>query len=162
MHTRSGKICYVLPLKPFITKGKRSEDAAVDLQPTFVTQRDAIYNQPCFSESSCGGMDEGDEKRVFYRLISGMHASISSHLTAKWLLDEMLGVWGHNLPEFERRLGNPSVRDRVQNLYFAYLFVLRAVMKAAPLLETFEYRTGVDVEDALAARLMRRLVSLAD
>ena len=105
-------------------------------------------------------MDEGDEKRVFYRLISGMHASVSAHLTGKWLLDEMFGVWGPNLPEFERRLGNAGVKDRVENLYFAYLFVLRAVMKAGPLLEAYQYRTGFDAEDAMSARLMRKLVGV--
>ena len=67
-----------------------------------------------------------------------MHASISAHLTAKWLNDELMGIWGPNLAEFERRLGHPGVKDRVENLYFAYLFVLRAVMKAAPLLEAYQ------------------------
>ena len=67
-----------------------------------------------------------------------MHASISAHLTANWLNDELMGVWGPNIAEFERRLGNPGVKDRVENLYFAYLFVLRAVMKAGPLLEAYQ------------------------
>jgi hypothetical protein len=65
----------------------------------------AIYNQSCFSDGvTCS------EERVFYRLISGMHASISTHLTADWLLDEQRGVWGPNLDEFERRLGTPETR----------------------------------------------------
>jgi ERO1-like protein alpha len=54
----------------------------------------------------------------------------------------MLGLWGPNLNEFHRRLGTAEVRDRVENLYFAYLFVLRAVMKAGPLLQTVPYDTG--------------------
>jgi hypothetical protein len=41
------------------------------------------------------------EARVFYRLISGMHASISTHLTAYWLIDEDKGVWGPNMEEFQ-------------------------------------------------------------
>ncbi len=102
------------------------------------------------------------EKRIFYRLISGMHASISAHISANYLLDEAEGRWGHNLTDFKcvggsgaqlctgsgaplcmaslvtrayttrrSRLGRPEVRDRVQNLYFAYLFVLRAVLKVS-------------------------------
>jgi hypothetical protein len=47
---------------------------------------------------------------VFYRLISGMHASISCHLTADYLLDEQQGRWGVNLAEFRARLGTPAVR----------------------------------------------------
>ncbi len=152
-----------------------------------------IYGHKIFSSSSSNGgggggatSDGSDEKRVFYRLVSGMHASISAHLTAKYLLDESAGVWGNNLPEFERRLGNEGgscvisfvtdeggseaaaakplhvrvagVRDRVENLYFAYLFVLRAVLKAGPLLESYRYTTGVEGEDRLASRLIRNLV----
>jgi hypothetical protein len=49
-------------------------------------------------------------------------------------------------------------QDRVQNLYFSYLFVLRAVMKAGPLLERFAYVAGDEEEDARAAELIRRLV----
>lgn len=52
------------------------------------------------------------EKRVFTRLISGMHASISAHLVNEYLLDEEAGVWGPNLEEFKLRLGTPDVVER--------------------------------------------------
>lgn len=64
-----------------------------------------------------------------------MHASISAHIANDYLLDEFTGRWGPNLREFRRRLGNPDARGYVENLYFAYLFTLRAVQKAAPLLQ---------------------------
>lgn len=51
--------------------------------------------------------------------------------------------------------------DRVMNLYFAYLFVLRAVMKAAPVLTQYEYVTGLQEEDALTQQLITRLVRVA-
>jgi hypothetical protein len=57
-----------------------------------------------------------------------------------------------------RRLGTPDVIDRVQNLYFAYLLVLRAVVKAGPLLAEFEYNTGLGEEDARTRDLVSRLV----
>mmetsp|Transcript_3220 Transcript_3220/g.7042 ORF Transcript_3220/g.7042 Transcript_3220/m.7042 type:complete len:545 (+) Transcript_3220:351-1985(+) len=114
-----------------------------------------------YSQSSLASLDS-EEQRVFYRLLSGMHASISTHLSAHWLLDEEAAAWGPNLQEFERRLGHPGVRDRVQNLYFAYLFVLRAVMKAGPLLQRFTYYTGKADEDAVAAELVQKLVTSAD
>jgi ERO1-like protein alpha len=47
----------------------------------------------------------------------------------------------------------------VQNLYFAYLFVLRAVMKAAPLLTSYDYNTGLPEEDAYTRQLITQLVS---
>ena len=52
-----------------------------------------------------------------------------------------------------------GVRERVENLYFAYLFVLRATLKAAPLLEDIAYNTGFPEEDARTGELVRRLVS---
>ena len=60
-----------------------------------------------------------------------------------------------------RRLGSSraGVRERVENLYFAYLFVLRATLKAAPLLEDIVYDTGFPEEDARTGELVRKLVS---
>ncbi|PNW70516.1 hypothetical protein CHLRE_17g723150v5 [Chlamydomonas reinhardtii] len=146
----------------------------------------AIYSQSCFhSSSSDSGSSSEDssssssgsggppalspaslppdwcpEKRVFYRLISGMHASISAHISANYLLSEERGLWGHNLTDFRMRLGRPELRDRIQNLYFAYLFVLRAVTKAAPLLARYDYVTGFGAEeDAATAQLMKSLLT---
>ena len=44
----------------------------------------------------------------------------------------------------------------VENLYFSYLFVLRAAMKAAPLLSAADYNTGSPEEDAGTRDLMRK------
>ncbi len=52
-----------------------------------------------------------------------------------------------------------AVRERVENLYFAYLFVLRAALKAGLLLEEIAYDTGFPEEDARTAELVRQLVS---
>jgi hypothetical protein len=64
-----------------------------------------------------------------------MHASISAHIANDYLLDDFTGRWGPNLAEFRRRLGNPQAKGYIENLYFTYLFTLRAVQKAAPLLQ---------------------------
>jgi len=113
----------------------------------------AIYNQSCFTDGvTC------TEERVFHRLISGMHTSITIHLVNEWLLDEDKGIWGPNLEEFDKRLGAPEHKDRVQNLYFAYLFVLRAVLKAAPLLSGYDYATGLQEEDAMTKNMVKQLL----
>ena len=88
-----------------------------------------------------------------------MHASISAHIAREYLLDEAAGAWGPNLALFAARLGNEGVRERVENLYFAYLFVLRAALKAGPLLAEVAYDTGSPAEDARTAQLVRQLVS---
>lgn len=49
----------------------------------------------------------------------------------------------------------PPASLRVENLYFSYLFVLRAAMKAAPILAAAHYDTGNPQEDARTQDLMR-------
>ncbi len=93
-----------------------------------------------------------------------MHASISAHIAREYLLDEAAGRWGANLPLFAERLGNEGRKAHVENLYFTYLFVLRAVRKAGPLLERAAFETGVPDADArtqaLVAQLVRRRARL--
>ena len=91
-----------------------------------------------------------------------MHASISAHLSNEHLIDEETDSWGPNLEEFTRRLGNTVVKERVENMYFTYLFVLRAVMKAGPLLESIDYSTGCAGQDAQTKHLMQQLVHIAN
>uniref|UniRef100_A0A3P9D2U6 Endoplasmic reticulum oxidoreductase 1 beta n=1 Tax=Maylandia zebra TaxID=106582 RepID=A0A3P9D2U6_9CICH len=81
------------------------------------------------------------EKRVFYRLISGLHSSINIHLCAEYLLDEGWGrsVWGPNVQEFRQRFDMAETKGegtrRLKNLYFLYLIELRALYKVAPYFE---------------------------
>lgn len=91
---------------------------------------------------------------------AGMHASISAHLSNEYLMNEETDSWGQNLEEFTRRLGNTAVKERVENMYFTYLFVLRAVLKAGPLLESVDYSTGCQEQDVHTKSLMQHLVSM--
>ena len=63
--------------------------------------------------------------------------------------DGIFGVetWGPNVEEFKSRF-DPETTDgegplRLKNLYFTYLVVLRAIAKAAPLLEEESFYTGL-------------------
>eukprot|EP00204_Picochlorum_oklahomense_P000794 CAMPEP_0118798906 /NCGR_PEP_ID=MMETSP1161-20130426/1231_1 /TAXON_ID=249345 /ORGANISM="Picochlorum oklahomensis, Strain CCMP2329" /LENGTH=492 /DNA_ID=CAMNT_0006726475 /DNA_START=88 /DNA_END=1566 /DNA_ORIENTATION=+ len=120
----------------------------------------AIYEQKCFE--GIHDEDVPDEKRVFYRLISGIHSSITAHIVGDYLIDEATQTWGPNLEMFEARLGNPDVKERVENLYFTYLFVLRAVVKASPILKNVSYDTGYPKEDQHTQKLMTMLVDNKD
>lgn len=66
------------------------------------------------------------EQRIFYRLLSGMQASISTHLCYEYL-DMDAGEWRPNSTCFESRVG--THRDRLSNLFFNYALVSRAVSK---------------------------------
>ncbi|KAL3636950.1 Endoplasmic reticulum oxidoreductin-1 [Castilleja foliolosa] len=114
---------------------------------------DAIYSENCPKYSS-GEICQ--EKRVLYKLISGLHSSISIHIASDYLLDEVKNEWGRNQElMYDRVLRYP---DRVRNLYFTFMFVLRSVTKAANYLEHAEYDTGNVEEDLKAQSLMRQLL----
>lgn len=114
---------------------------------------DAVYSENCPkypSEESC------QEEKILYKLISGLHSSISVHIASDYLLDEATNLWGQNLTLlYDRVLKYP---DRVRNLYFTFLFVLRAVTKAADYLEQAEYDTGNPNEDLKSQSLVKQLL----
>uniref|UniRef100_A0A671VGA8 Endoplasmic reticulum oxidoreductase 1 beta n=1 Tax=Sparus aurata TaxID=8175 RepID=A0A671VGA8_SPAAU len=102
------------------------------------------------------------EKRVFYRLISGLHSSINIHLCAEYLLDEGWGrsVWGPNVQEFRQRFDTAVTKGegtrRLKNLYFLYLIELRALYKVAPYFERafINLYTGNSQEDSATKELL--------
>ncbi|GAA5824471.1 hypothetical protein JCM11251_000437 [Rhodosporidiobolus azoricus] len=83
--------------------------------------------------SLAGPRDAGDEvcleKRVFYRVISGLHASISVHICDDYLNQET-GEWAPNLPCFITRIGQHP--ERLENMYFTYVLLLRALSRSGP------------------------------
>lgn len=79
------------------------------------------------------------EKRVFHRIISGMHASISTHLCYDYL-DQKTGKWGPNLTCYEERLAKHP--DRVSNVYFNYALLIRAVGKLQGYLQNYTFCSG--------------------
>ncbi|NWS39669.1 ERO1B protein, partial [Probosciger aterrimus] len=102
------------------------------------------------------------EKRVFYKLISGLHASINLHLCANYLLEETWGkpCWGPNVKEFTHRFDPVETKGegprRLKNLYFLYLIELRALSKVAPYFErsVVDLYTGNGHEDAESKALL--------
>jgi hypothetical protein len=65
------------------------------------------------------------EERVFFRLISGLHSSINAHIARNYYYNETTGTWEPNLDLFNRTL--LAFPDRIHNLYFSFLFLLRCV-----------------------------------
>ena len=84
------------------------------------------------------------EKRVFYRIISGMHASISTHLCYDYL-NQTTGTWGPNIRCYRRRLADHP--DHVSNLYFNYALVTRALGKLQNYLKTYTFCSGDPAQD---------------
>lgn len=151
----------------------------------------AIHEENCFKEEEVKPKEtflnlyrrsfhdsECLERRVFYRLFSGLQSSISTHI-AKSDFDDwrqivnaakdrrfsaLLGVFLEdegtlkNDPVFVSRVG--AHKERLHNLYFAYLFVLRAVSRARDQLLAFDYDTGDSVDDAATGALVAQLVDV--
>lgn len=76
------------------------------------------------------------EQRVYNRVISGLHSSISLHIAHSYCTEldpNRIGEcrqWGTNAQlACERVLDH---KDRIENLYFAFALMLRAVVKAGP------------------------------
>lgn len=131
-----------------------------------------IYNELCFhpeTEDKTLYLNSDTaktmclEKRAFYKLVSGLHSSISVHLCSRYLLEEggpgKEAVWGKNHQEFINRFA-PELTDnegpeRLKNVYFLYLVELRAVQKITPLLESLSVgKEDVDISSTLRNHIL--------
>uniref|UniRef100_A0A8B9ZKI1 ERO1-like protein alpha n=1 Tax=Anas platyrhynchos TaxID=8839 RepID=A0A8B9ZKI1_ANAPL len=109
------------------------------------------------------------EKRAFYKLISGLHASINIHLSARYLLQDTWSEkkWGPNVTEFQQRFDEVLTRGegprRLKNLYFLYLIELRALSKVLPFFDRpgFQLYTGNTSHDAEIKNLLLEILHLA-
>jgi hypothetical protein len=131
----------------------------------------AIYNENCFSPS--GGPapksvrndtqdrlsskfspkeDTCHEKQVFYKIVSGLHTSISMHICADWL-DRKTGHWIRNATCYEQRIG--GFPDRIENLYFYWSVMVRAITKLSPYLENHPYCDGIEDANQIKSYVSR-------
>lgn len=95
------------------------------------------------------------EQRVFYRLLSGLHASISTHLSYEWW-NATESDWVLNLPEWLERVGWHE--DRLNNLFFNYVLMSRAVAKLANAYERqLLFSSSCQVVDSDVRVMLRRL-----
>jgi len=96
------------------------------------------------------------EKRVFHRVISGMHASISTHLCYDYL-NQTTGQWGPNLACYEQRLHNYP--ERISNIYFNYALITRAVGKIRQHISDYSFCSEDPLQDSQTKNAVLRLAS---
>jgi ERO1-like protein beta len=96
------------------------------------------------------------EKRVFHRVISGMHASISTHLCYDYL-NQTTGRWGPNLACYEERLHDHP--ERISNIYFNYALVMRAVGKIKQHISDYSFCSEDPEQDLRTKNSVLRLAS---
>ncbi|VDM17013.1 unnamed protein product [Hydatigera taeniaeformis] len=108
------------------------------------------------------------EKRLFYRLISGLQTSISLQLCYNHLLSGFLpkeNVWGPSVEEFVRRFHPalvPEALGRLRNLFLAYVVEMRAIAKAAPYLMQQAFYTGDAATDTRTRSMVLDFLSDID
>ncbi|PUU82195.1 endoplasmic reticulum Oxidoreductin 1-domain-containing protein [Tuber borchii] len=102
--------------------------------------------------------DECLEKRVFHRVISGMHASISMHLCWDYL-NQSTGEWSPNLSCFVSRFENYP--ERLQNIYFNYALLARAVGKLRNYLPTYTFCSGDYYQNRITKSKVVKLANTA-
>lgn len=102
--------------------------------------------------------DDCLEKRVFHRIINGMHASISIHICNDYL-NQTTGDWGPNIQCYHDRLAIHP--ERISNLYFNYALLLRAVTKLRTYLKNYTFCSGDPAQDASTKLKVLRLADSA-
>lgn len=100
--------------------------------------------------------DECLEQRAFYRIISGMHASISTHICWDYF-NQTTGEWVRNLECYKERLHEHP--ERISNLYFNYALVTRALAKLQKHLEHYTFCSGDPDQDFSTKQKVLELVS---
>lgn len=102
----------------------------------------AIYLENCFPNTNPMSMKPNQpkekciEKNLFYRLVSGMHASIAVHLSNEYL-DSQTGEFYPNLQVFMQRVG--LYNDRLANIYFNYALVAQSLVKLNEILPVRQF-----------------------
>ncbi|RPA84684.1 endoplasmic oxidoreductin [Ascobolus immersus RN42] len=135
------------------------------LQAEAAGQLRNVLHQQVKNEVHSGGQlgdlnveEECLEKRVFYKIVSGMHASISMHLCWDYL-NQTTGEWGPNLDCFINRFtGHP---ERIQNIYFNYALVLRALTKLRTTFGSYTFCPGDFSQDRLTQSKLLGFTKLA-
>ncbi|KAJ1619470.1 endoplasmic reticulum Oxidoreductin 1-domain-containing protein [Pavlovales sp. CCMP2436] len=115
----------------------------------------AMYQENCFVRASQPS-SMCLEERVLYRLLSGMHASTNIHVAAHH--NASLSLHASGVDIFARHFAGER-SERLRDLHFAFVVLLRAVQKGAEFIRDFPYAQGVSAEEgqrtgALVGRLL--------
>ena len=112
---------------------------------------ESIYDENCFPITGKDVNGMCAEQRVFYRLISGLQSSINTHIALTRNDGEP------SLPLWLERVGTHP--DRLENMYFVYLFLVRALAKARPVLAAMKFDTGNQAQDLSTRQLLDQLLA---
>lgn len=153
------------------TKGSEVEDINLIKNPERNTGYngshiwEAMYHENCFEVGK--NIPRGRfgsensmcyEERVLYRLLSGWHTSTTISIAKNFYAPgtRVKGAWAPNVDRYMESLGKHP--ERVKNLHFSFVVMLRAIKKAAPLLQNYPFPTGAGLEAEKTRSLVGRLL----
>jgi len=119
----------------------------------------AIYEENCLNLDGSLSVPQCFEERVLYRLLSGLQTSTALSIAKNYYPPSKRKNrtdWEPNPAYFWEKFS--SKKDHIDNLYFSYVVLLRALKKIHPFLYSYKINTGNIVEDETAAILLRRLL----
>eukprot|EP00392_Amoebophrya_sp_AT5.2_P015182 g15381.t1 len=105
------------------------------------------------------------EERVLYRLLSGLHSCTTISILYNFYPPQTQTgesasasaiSWGKNPGPFMQVFARHP--ERLKNLYFAFIVLLRATKKAGNFLSTYKWQTGDALEDGKIRELVQRLL----
>ena len=158
----------------------------------------AIYTENCFKPeqevkylTTSVVNDMCLEKRVFHRIVSGLHATINIHVAASYPRPQHGGggggaaaastvefstpdflaapptelSWGPNITMF-RRFFSPARTfgegpSWLKNVYFTHALLVRAILKGAPMWDPRHFHTGNAEEDEEVNAVVQQLLATA-
>jgi Endoplasmic Reticulum Oxidoreductin 1 (ERO1) len=112
----------------------------------------AIYKENCFTQNKCM------EERLLAKALSGMHASVSSHLSEYYVhnFDVDTVQYTPNITMYFEKVGDHA--DRLSNLYFANTLILRAMNRASDVIKSMDISTGSFMEDIETRKLLGEMI----
>ncbi|PWN47814.1 endoplasmic oxidoreductin [Violaceomyces palustris] len=163
-----GGVKFIEPARPLSTGGSgfigsESLSSSSSLGSSISSSSSSSNGFSSLVASLQAPLDSGDseqclEKRVFYRVISGLHASISIHICNEFL-DQRTGEWAPNLECFITRIAEHP--ERLQNVYFNYVLILRALARLGDESQSFSLRKGDEIEDVQTRKELSSLIQSA-
>lgn len=124
----------------------------------------AMYNENCFevgqslSRGRFGSTQMCYEERVLYRLLSGWQAAVAIAICKDFHPPgtKLKEVWAPNPERFMLSVGQHP--ERLKNLHFSFVVMLRAIKKATPFLRSYSYEMHSRHEARKTKALMQRLL----
>jgi ERO1-like protein alpha len=107
----------------------------------------AIYYENCFKHNSTVCRED----EVLYKIISGLHANINSHLSKNYLDISTNNTYFNTTMLNKRLLSKP---DRINNLFFLYSLLLNSLRRIQPLIMNYNIYTGNAEEDSKTKELI--------